>query len=102
MGKSIIEKDSKFTCWMCGSFGHTELHHCFHGTSRRKKADEDGMVLHLCRECHRKVHECPESGYDDYIKSYAEEYWCRYYKKTTYDFIQRYGKSYRWRTNEDN
>lgn len=52
------------------------------------------MIVHLCRECHRRVHEVPESRYDDVIKKYAERYWCEYYRKTTEDFIARYGKSY--------
>ena len=54
--KSILYDDSLDRCYICGAFGHTDEHHIF-GGSCRKTSDRLGLVVHLCRSCHRNVHE---------------------------------------------
>lgn len=39
------------TCIICGAFT-TDHHHLLYGTSHRKLADEDGLIIPLCKEHH--------------------------------------------------
>lgn len=93
MGKSIINPKSE-RCFLCGWKTPLEAHHIFHGTARRRLADEDGMIVYICRECHREVHEAEDREHDESLKAMGEMVWCRYYGKTIDDFIKRYGKNY--------
>ena len=95
MSKSIISNEKR--CFVCGKERGCEVHHLFYGVSNRKLADEDGLWVYLCYECHRGrwgVH-----GYDGYdlntsLKREAQRTWMKHYGKTVEDFIARYGKSY--------
>lgn len=93
MGKSIIDGDAE-RCFICGAYKPLEAHHIFHGTARRKLADKDGMIVHVCPACHRKIHQDTASGLDQALKAWAEYEWMNHYEKTEADFISRYGKSY--------
>lgn len=87
---SIIQ-DGRF-CYLCGSPGPLQLHHCIHGVNR-KRADEDGLVVWLCVECHTNLH---QRGWDDRtLKVIAQTMWMRKNHKTTEEWIQRYGKNYK-------
>ena len=55
---SIITEYTEF-CLLCGT-PTTDTHHCLSG-SDRKHADEDGLVIPLCRVCHRFVHDNPKA-----------------------------------------
>lgn len=70
----------------------TDLHHCLHGTSRRKLADEDGLTVYLCRPHHAALHD--KGLYDLVLQQEAQQAWMDYYHKSVEDFIKRYGKSY--------
>ena len=93
--KSIIQHEE--TCFLCGRKGVLQVHHCLHGTARRKLADQDGLVVYLCHHCHRELH---DKGIGDLeLQQHAEEVWIE--QKYFYDhtkgvqkFIQRYGKNY--------
>lgn len=93
MGKSIIDPNTE-RCFLCQRVRPLEAHHIFHGTARRRLADEDGMIVHICRECHQKVHEAPDGELDRLLKIFGEEMWLMHYEKTSDDFIKRYGKNY--------
>lgn len=56
MNQSILTKDEENRCFLCGIYGHMDVHHIFGGPCR-KVSDRLGLVVHLCRNCHRKVHE---------------------------------------------
>jgi Zn-finger protein len=94
MGKSIID-DGAERCFLCGLYTALETHHIFHGTANRKKADKDGMIIHVCSKCHRLIHQDTKSRLDEEIKEWAEGEWLSYYGKTEEDFRARYGKSYK-------
>lgn len=87
----------KKECHVCGDQRELERHHCLHGTSNRQKAEQDGLWVWLCPECHRGrwgVH-----GYDGYelslsLKREAEAKWLEHYGKTVEDWIDRYGKNF--------
>lgn len=37
-----------------------DIHHCFKGNKQRHLADEDKLVIPVCRECHEKIHKQKE------------------------------------------
>ena len=95
MSKSIIKSTTKGMCFICGRFGQTEEHHIFRGKNR-KRADTDGMTVHLCHWCHNE----PPCGahfnkaIDTRLKQIGQRTWMRHYDKTVDDFIKAYGRNY--------
>lgn len=93
--QSII-KNSR-SCFFCGSETGLEQHHAMHGTANRKLADEDGLWVWLCAECHRGnygVHGYHGHDMDVALKKAAEYAWITTTGKTVEDWIARYGKNY--------
>lgn len=41
-------------CYLCGDRA-TDTHHIFNG-AMRKKSEEYGAVIQVCRECHNEIH----------------------------------------------
>jgi len=61
--QSLIEDDVENICYMCGCYGdHLDVHHIFEGYGRRACSDRRGLIVHLCRGCHSKLHDtsCPD------------------------------------------
>lgn len=92
---SIITNDLEH-CVECGR-NNIELHEVFFGTSNRKISIEDGLVIPLCKEFHhagnlKGIHKNIDLNLK--WKKIAQEKWQEYYKRTTKDFIKRYGKSF--------
>lgn len=54
--KSILDDDRLDKCYLCGDQGWIEEHHIF-GGSTRKASDKRGLVVHICRDCHRYLHD---------------------------------------------
>lgn len=54
--RSIIEDDLPNRCYLCSRYGGMHIHHMLHG-AYRKAADRYGLTVHLCPECHRKLHD---------------------------------------------
>ena len=50
--KSIIDRDMKGQCFICGKTGYTERHHIY-GSANRKYSEQYGLTVYLCPECHR-------------------------------------------------
>lgn len=42
-------------CYLCGKHTHTDVHHVFNG-ALRKKSEQYGATINLCRTCHSNVH----------------------------------------------
>ena len=92
--QSIIQENRE--CYVCKTTNNLHLHHIIFGQNR-KKADEDGLVVYLCREHHEGtigVHGIRGHNLDKRLKEIAELEWLRYYNKTKEDFIARYHKNY--------
>ena len=93
MGKRKTKPDS---CFLCGRFGPVEKHHLLHGTGRRQLAEEDGLYIFLCSNCHtlspNAVHNNPKV--DRMLQAYGQKIWKEKTGGTDEDFIRRYGKSY--------
>lgn len=92
--RSIIPADKPNTCFLCGMTNiYTEVHHCLHGTANRRLADEDGLTVHLCMNCHRKLHD--QVFGDLYLQQTAEEAWLKANpNESLTGWIKRYGKNY--------
>lgn len=85
----------KGICYWCGRVCQTECHHIFRGKNR-KRADSDGLTVHLCHFCHNE----PPSGVhynkakDTQLKRMGQRMWMARYDKTVEDFIKAYGRNY--------
>lgn len=77
-------------CYLCGSRGTLHVHHCLNG-SRRKLADEDGLMIYLCPYCHAVVHD-KDARLQRELKVIAEKH---YLESHTFDeWMRRYGRNY--------
>lgn len=93
MSKSILQRNE--ACYICGTTLNLHRHHIFYGTANRKLSEEDGCVVYLCQ-----LHHTGAAGVhfnkkiDLTLKAKCQLQWQKHYKKTTEDFIRRYGRSY--------
>lgn len=79
---SLMQKDMS-SCYLCGTTLGLEEHHAMHGTANRKNADNLGLTVMLCHNCHTgadySVHKNRET--DLHIIKQAqmcfEEHFCR-------------------------
>lgn len=87
--KSILQTDDQ-RCFWCGVniHGNLEWHHVYNGPNRRL-ADQDGLTVRLCRECHRTVHRDPMMRAD--LRHIAHQAWLERYG-TQEEFRARYGR----------
>lgn len=92
MHKSIMMNLEVKKCYLCERQGIVEAHHCIHGTANRRIADKDGLIVNLCPDCHRKIHDM--GVMDSELKYFAQLAWMRYNLSTADEFIARYGRSY--------
>lgn len=93
--QSII-KESK-SCFFCGDERACEKHHIVFGTANRKLAEEDGLWVWLCPDCHRGtygVHGYAGHDRDLALKRAAEYAWIRKNDSSVEEWIKRYGKNY--------
>ena len=88
--KSIIQKEWD-RCYICHGLP-TDVHHLF-GGSRRKKADKDGLTIHVCRGCHQKIHEGEQSGLYQLLLHQKGQMTFENEHSREY-FMERYGKNY--------
>lgn len=79
-------------CYLCHRIGNVEVHHCIHGTANRRLAEKDGLMVNLCPDCHRRLHDKGEG--DDFLKRTAQAEWIIYNRATTGEWIARYGKNF--------
>lgn len=56
--KSIVTEYKDY-CLICGK-PKEDAHHLLIGSDRRH-ADEDGLVIPVCRECHSFIHDNPQA-----------------------------------------
>ena len=88
--KSIISE--KMKCYICGRETDLERHHCIFGTANRRKAEEDGLWVWLCHDCHHGVHNGNNYA-KERMQMDAQEDWESMYGDRD-AFIKRYGRSY--------
>ena len=86
---SILQKD-KSKCYFCNNKA-VDTHELIKG-SNRKKCIKWGLVVYICRNCHRKTEE--DSEFYQKTRKMAQKVWQSYYNKTTEEFIKEFGKNY--------
>lgn len=90
--KSIIQSAWDRCYFAVCSNVPTQTHHVF-GGPKRHLADEDGLTIRVCHECHREIHEGRDSkhlqrmlhevGQEAYMQTHSLE-----------DWMKRYGRNY--------
>lgn len=80
----------KRECEMCGRYEYLEKHHLIFGRGLRELADKYGLIINICRSCHRKIHK-----YKDLMK-WSKEKGQKMFerKRSRKEFIDIFGKSY--------
>ena len=86
---SILQQD-KSKCYFCNNKA-VDAHELIKGINR-KKCIKWGLVVYICRDCHRKTEE--DSKFYKETKKMAQEVWQNHYNKTTEEFIKEFGKNY--------
>lgn len=85
--KSVLQKGNH--CYKCGGYP-ADLHHIRVGNCSKKKAEDYGMVVYLCRYHHRWLHDHPEAkeelqrlaqkrfeelySHDEYMETFHKNY----------------------------
>lgn len=87
---SII--DNSNYCIECGKYG-VHRHHVLHGLGRRKLADEDGLIIPLCPQCHERLHSSKGHEMDLRYQRLGEMAYLGQ-GHSIEEFIERYGKNY--------
>lgn len=90
--KSIISDDVEDICYLCGRMGRMQVHHIFGGPVR-KTSDKYGIIVHLCLECHDRLH----GKHGDEVKQYLHRIGQRVYEEqigTREKFIEEFIRSY--------
>lgn len=80
-------------CELCGrTTDRIERHHLIGGTANRRLSEKYGLVMYLCRECHRLAHE--DKGTYILLHRMAERTFLAEQNATVDDFIAVFGKNY--------
>lgn len=94
--KSILETaGGERHCQFCGSVRDLETHHVFGGANRRK-SDQYGLCLTLCRRCHNEppmgVHYNAQVMFA--LRKAAQAKAMEVYGWSAADFIRLFGRNY--------
>lgn len=93
MTNSILPTQ-KGVCYVCGARCQTDVHHVF-GGANRNDSTKYGLLVDLCRVCHRRAHEHPIEFEKKYkLKAQAQETAMIFYGWTIADFRRRFRKNY--------
>lgn len=90
--KSII--DEKKRCFFCLSQSALEVHHCIYGVAERKKSEQYGLKVYLCKRHHtgdQGVHTM-RPDLDLKLKQLAQRKFEETHSRE--DWIKEFGKSY--------
>jgi hypothetical protein len=88
--KSVFEDDIENVCYLCGAYGATDPHHIF-GGSVHKACDRRGLIVHLCRKCHRALHD--HNVGEQFLHELGQQYYEEHIG-TREQFIQEFIRSY--------
>lgn len=86
--KSIIDTGTR--CYMCGTNWNLNAHHTLGGATR-KLCDEDKLLVALCFNCHRKLHDSASLTLE--YRKLGQKFYERKIG-TREDFLKRYHKNY--------
>lgn len=78
-------------CFLCHRETHCDRHHIFNG-AMRKKSEEYGAVILVCRECHERIHK--EIGLRNSLKAQWQQAIMNYQGWTLSKWMQEFHKNY--------
>lgn len=84
---------SEEECYACGIGGDLVRHEIYFGANRSVSKAE-GTWCYLCPRCHRRVHEEPISGLNDFLKKEGQYYWEHANGKNREEFAKIFGRRY--------
>ena len=88
--KSIFQSDfEQDFCYRCGKYGPTDWHHIFNAADK-KRSEEYGAMIKVCRQCHEAIHSCEMQKY----KEMAQIEIMYQNDMTEDEFRKEFGKSY--------
>lgn len=90
--KSIIQSEKE--CFVCGAVSDLDRHHIFYGTANRRKSEEFGLWIWLCKKHHNMSDEGIHFNrkLDTEVKQMAQGIF-----EDTYiheDFVKIFGRNY--------
>ena len=80
----------KKECEICGRYEYLDEHHLIEGHGLRKLSDKYGLVINICRICHKNIHSKKEL--QEWSKRTGQKLFER--KHTREEFIKIFGKDY--------
>ena len=87
--KSIITKNLD-ACYVCGR-PRQQFHHVI-GAAYRKKSEKYGLIVPICEQCHREVHDSPDQKLNKKLKADAESKFLMIYSYDTW--MKTFHKNY--------
>ena len=87
---SIITEYTDY-CLLCGKPSF-DPHHLLFGKGIKRLADDDKLVIPVCRECHDLIHRDPRVG--NLSRVLGQIAWEKENNAGREEFIRRYGRSY--------
>ena len=91
--KSIFAGDDINVCYCCGRMGKMEEHHIFGSVACRSKSDKYGLLIHVCRICHDKIHGKDGKELRDHLHAVGQQLYEERYGDRE-QFIQEFIRSY--------
>lgn len=79
--KSIITNNFD-VCYVCGK-PRQQFHHIMNG-AYRKKSEKYGLIIPICEQCHREVHDSPDQELNRKLKADAESKFLMIYSFDTW------------------
>lgn len=87
--ESVICTNKKI-CYLCDRHGKTTPHHLLEGPDRAQ-SNADGLIIHLCFDCHRKAHDDGQTEQE--LHRFAQR-WYEEHIGTRAEFMSKYRKNY--------
>ena len=85
-----ILQENKNKCYFCDKRA-VDTHELIKGRNRQN-CIKWGLVVYLCRDCHRRTEE--DSEFYQETRKLAQKKWQEYYNKNEKDFIKEFRRSY--------
>lgn len=83
-------------CYLCDTWGYTEVHHIFFGRANRKLSDKYKLTVDLCPYCHREgshaVHKNKATAQE--LHEYGQRKFMQEQNASIADFVRIFGKNY--------
>ena len=77
-------------CFVCGK-PRQQIHHVI-GAAYRKKSEKYGLIIPICEQCHREVHDSPDQKLNKELKKIAQ---ADFMMNHTYaDWMKYFDKNY--------